>query len=202
MNYITPQSFRYEQTSTVDQYAIVSVAEAKFHAIIDNTADVLIDAATDDFVQLLINAAVERWISGTGVYPIRVDFTASLDFTPAVSDCWLKHSRISEVSKVYAIDADLSETVLSADEYTLDTVKSVVTSYDWPIGSKTFNNFCIDYTTGISDDAAGVPDDVKLAIKMMVTHWFENRQPYQNKPVNIVPEMADTIMRKYKARRL
>lgn len=36
------------------------------------------------------------------------------------------------------------------------------------------NNVTVRYVTGV-EDAAGVDEQVKLAIRMLVAHWFENR---------------------------
>jgi uncharacterized phiE125 gp8 family phage protein len=201
MTYVPPTRFRYTQTTAPDQNTIVTLAEAKAHAIIDDTGVTALDTATNELVQSLINAAVQKWIEFTGVYPLHTKFKASLDASPVVCECWLRFPPIVTVDKVYGLDADATETVLDAADYAFDTINAIVKSFEWPSGDANFSNFNIDYTTGLGEDVDAVPDDVKLAIKMTVTHWFQHREAVTDISLREVPQSAQTIMQTYKPAR-
>ena len=57
--------------------------------------------------------------------------------------------------------------VLSVSNATLNNVGYTVVTAEK-------NNVTVRYVTGV-EDAAGVDEQVKLAIRMLVAHWFENR---------------------------
>jgi len=201
MTYVPPTRFRYTQTTTPDQYTIVTVAEAKAHAIIDDTGVTALDTATDALVLSFIKAAVNNWIEFTGVYPLHTEFTASLDASPVVCECWLRFPPIVTVDKVYGLDADAGETVLDSADYAVDTINAIVKSFEWPSGDANFSSFNIDYTTGLGEDVPAVPEDVKLAVKMMVTHWYQHREAVTDISLREVPLSAQTIMQTYKPAR-
>lgn len=202
MTYVPPTRFRYTmEDSPPDQTTIVTVAEAKAYTIIDGTGVTALDDATDALVQTIINSAVQNWLNFTGVYPLITEFTASLDSSPGVCECWLRFPPITSVEKVYGLDADATETELDAADYAVDLTHAIVKSYSWPSGDANFNNFNIDYKCGLAADIASVPDDVKLAIKMMVTHWFEHREAATETTIKEVPQHAMQIMQTYKPAR-
>ncbi|WP_018266519.1 head-tail connector protein [Methylosinus sp. LW4] len=61
----------------------------------------------------------------------------------------------------------------------------------------------ISFTAGF--DAApysGVPDDLLLAIKMLVKHWYDNREPVAEGKVGKLPAHIDAILGSYRAVRL
>jgi hypothetical protein len=61
----------------------------------------------------------------------------------------------------------------------------------------------ISFTAGF--DAApysGVPDDLVLAIKMLVKHWYDNREPVAEGRVGAVPQHVESILGFYRATRL
>ncbi|WP_159728378.1 head-tail connector protein [Methylosinus sp. Ce-a6] len=61
----------------------------------------------------------------------------------------------------------------------------------------------ISITAGF--DAApysGVPDDLVLAIKMLVKHWYDNREPVADGRIGKVPAHIDAIFGSYRATRL
>lgn len=61
----------------------------------------------------------------------------------------------------------------------------------------------IGFTAGF--DAApyfGVPDDLVLAMKMLVKHWYDNREPVAEGRVGVVPQHVESILGFYRAARL
>ena len=48
----------------------------------------------------------------------------------------------------------------------------------WPSGLRAQQSVLIQYVCGYED----VPEDLKTAIKMMVAHWYENREAQEMPP--------------------
>lgn len=97
---------------------------------------------------------------------------------------------VSVTSIVY-IDTDGVSQTLAASDYRVDTVTEpgrITVAYDlsWPDTRAITNAVTIDYEAGYGN-AAKVPDDVKHAIKLMLTHFFENRVPVSDVKMEIVP---------------
>jgi uncharacterized phiE125 gp8 family phage protein len=208
---IEPQAFRYTVTPA-DYSTLISADDVRAFAIVDETADVTIDAADASLIALLIQSAIRYWINYTGVFPLHTDVVAELDYSPGDCfggsgwrypiDCWLRYSPIASVEKIWGLNADSTEDELSAADYVVDYENGIIRSLEWPSGDKDLGSFLINYTSGLGVDDAAVPDDVKTAIKMMVTHWFEIRQPGIEEAITIVPHHAQAIMNEYKQCRL
>lgn len=58
----------------------------------------------------------------------------------------------------------------------------------------------VTYTTGFGDDATDVPQDIRTAIMLHVTHLWENRSATTDKQMNHVEFGLDIIYGQYKAR--
>ena len=44
----------------------------------------------------------------------------------------------------------------------------------------------------------GAPDDIKLAVKRLVAHWFENREAAAVRSMREVPLAVDDLIRPYR----
>lgn len=89
--------------------------------------------------------------------------------------------------KTYAID-DV-ETVFSAGDYLTDfvSVPSRVLLNDdasWPTGLRTYRGVVVRYTCGFPN---GIPETYKLAMMMLVAHWFLRRAPVVDQSVTMLP---------------
>lgn len=60
----------------------------------------------------------------------------------------------------------------------------------WPIARVITNAVKIVYTAGYGPDAASVPATIQTAIKMLATHWYENRVPDDTN----IPQSVKTLL--------
>lgn len=210
MKRIEPTEFRYTVTEA-SYSALVTADDVRAFAIIDETADTAIDAADEALINLLITSAIKYWIDFTGVFPINAAIVAELDYSPGdrssldfyrAVDCWLRYAPIQSVTKIYGLNEDATEDVLASTDYVIDKEHGIIRSLDWPSGDKDLGSFRISYTAGLGATASNTPEEVKTAIKMMVTHWFEYRQPTTEAAIFAVPHHAQAILNKYKPTRL
>jgi uncharacterized phiE125 gp8 family phage protein len=141
----------------------VLVAEMKAHLRLDGDDEddlvgALIAAARvaveNDIRRVLIaqgwRAIVERWPEDGVTLPV----------VPVLS-----------VEAVRAVDAEGDATALDADSYELDPADFSVTID--PVTAT--EHYEIDFTAGYGSSGVDVPQPLRLAIRLLVTHWFENR---------------------------
>ena len=86
-----------------------------------------------------------------------------------------------EVTSLSYIDTDGDSQTLTEDtDYTVDDSSEpgrVYPCYNevWPTSRDQPNAVTLVYKAGYGDEAADVPAGIKTAIKMLVTHWYQNR---------------------------
>lgn len=184
----------------------ITSTEAKSYSRISGTDD-------DTDVGTLITAArqhLESWldrtmVSSTWVYTLP-HFPSSnrvangdilLPFgTPLVS-----------VSSITYVDENGTTQTLSAAKYVVDTAHepgriSRAVGYEWPSTYEATNNaVTITYVSGYGVGATGVaviPQDLKLANKMLVDHWYTNRGLIiTGTIIGDIPETVKAILGKY-----
>jgi uncharacterized phiE125 gp8 family phage protein len=151
----------------------ITTAEAKTH--------MRIDAADDDtYIAALIAAATNYAETYTG----RQFVTATYQLC---RDCFINNgmflgrSPAASVTSITYYDSSNEQQTLSTDVYELDSTVSpgrVVLKYseDFPSITSRHNGIVITYTAGYGD-ADSVPEGIKAALKFMVAHWYENREP-------------------------
>jgi uncharacterized phiE125 gp8 family phage protein len=141
----------------------VLLAEAKAHLRLDTSDE-------DDLVGALIAAArvaveteirrvliAQSWRAIVEAWP---DDGLILPVVPVIS-----------VEEVRAVDADGVATVLDAEDYELDPADFSVT-LDPVAGTARYE---IDFTAGYGTSGIDVPQPLRQAIRLLVTHWYEHR---------------------------
>jgi uncharacterized phiE125 gp8 family phage protein len=68
------------------------------------------------------------------------------------------------------------------------------TNKAWPSTLRQQNAINIDYAAGYGVDGTSVPNDIKLAIKMLAAHWYENRETVVAEPRVIPQEMTQASL--------
>jgi uncharacterized phiE125 gp8 family phage protein len=185
----------------------VTLAEAKQHArnFIDDDAD-------DAYMTSLIVAAREKLEGSVCRSFITRSVEARLDGFPATgrtSATYLGRSSTSaeplrllypplqSVESITYIDAD-------GDERTLDPAAYVVVpgtpgivapapGASWPATIDRPGSVVVAFTAGYGDDPADVPEVAKLVIKILVSHWYDRREPIAAGSFATLPFMVDAL---------
>ena len=96
-----------------------------------------------------------------------------------------------------------------ANSWRIDTVSKpgrliLENNADWP-GETLYNispisiQFICGYGTTKAGDAALIPEQLKLAVKQLVGHWYENREAsIVGKAVTMIPETVDALIGDYR----
>ena len=178
--------------------AIVTLAEAKLHLRVDYTDD-------DALIQGLIDAAVAHLdgYSGRLGRPL-LNQTWAQSFADFTSSPWrLRFADFNAVTSITYYDLSNASQTLSS------TIYSVLTDEIGPYitlqSGKSYPNIyprddaiTVTWTCGFGATAANIPADIKVAIKMMVTHWYENRGVIvTEKRLESIPMTVDALLVKY-----
>lgn len=134
------------------------------------------------------DAHLETLITGARVHVEQYLGRALMEQTLVAKwDCWpcefeLERAPVQSITSIQYIDVDgVTRTVSSSNYYTdLDSTPPRIcrkNGYTWPIlqlGRP--NAVTVTYVAGYAS-ADDVPRPIKMAISMLVDHWYENRGP-------------------------
>ena len=168
-------------TTSAPSALAVSLAEAKAHCRIDSDVD-------DALVERQVRAAMRMLEVHTGIRTVPV----SLQWRQSgwCRGIELPGAPVRDVTAVTYLDADNAEQTLStASWYWRRTVSGALVEYDegvsLPALSRRAESVRVDFAAGYDDpsasgsgdDAMTIPDErVVHAIKLLVGHWYENRE--------------------------
>lgn len=162
----------------------VTVAELKLHCRVEHSAD-------DDLFTALGKAARETVEAETGRQLVTATWRQDLDEFP-LCPIKLRHPPLISVTSVVYTDANGDTQTLDASDYQVDTssvIGTVAPAVDsvWPTTQAyKLNAVRITYQAGFGA-ASAVPESIKAAIKLLVGHWYENREAAQDKRLEMMP---------------
>lgn len=184
---------------------LVTLAEAKAYMRVDHSDD-------DDLITELIKTARER-IEGPGqlnaVY-LSQTWDLVLDKFPS-REIMLPLAPVQYVEEVVYFDEDGAEQTVGVSDYYLDEVSRPpfvlpIADFSWPTVLDSANamrvRFVAGYAPGESgttdnDIAANVPARARVAVRQLVSHWYERRDLVSEAAnINIVPEFVWTLLHK------
>lgn len=168
-----------DYTSTAATIKALSVAEVKAHLNVTHTEDDsllsdYIDAATkllqdrcqrcfvEETRKLAMNGFADtRYVHDRVIYPPR--------------------SPVNSVSSIAYVNTAGTTTTLPSSDYIVSTHDkpcriSEAYGATWPATYGVANDVTVTYLTGSSTTTSGVPANVKQALRMLVAHWYRNRE--------------------------
>lgn len=171
----------------------VTLAEAKTHARVIGTDD-------DTYITSLILAARERAEGFLRRALITQTWELYLDAFPAVPSIAFPKPPLQSVVSFKYIDTNgVTQTLTETTHYVVDKLSEpgwvvLPAGISWPTPKETVNAVILRFTAGYGA-AALVPETFKLAIKHMVLHWYEHREPYADAKNNSpVPAAAELLL--------
>jgi uncharacterized phiE125 gp8 family phage protein len=154
----------------------VSLAEMKLHLRIETSV-----TADDDLITSLITAAT-RWAEDfQGRKFVTQTVVEKYDRFPGTAGTiYLPYPPLISITSIVYVDTAGDNQTIDSALYTVDATNEpgrVVPAYSkiWPTTRGHINDVTITYSAGYGN-ASAVPDTVKAAIKLMVGHWYENRE--------------------------
>lgn len=150
----------------------IDLDEAKAHLNIDSTDD-------DVYISALITAARE-WVEN---FTQRALITQTWYYyvDSFRREIVLPFPKLRSVTAITYVDTNGDTQTLSSTVYTADAYKEpgrIVLAYgrSWPSTRSQINAVRIEYVAGY-EDASDVPQSIKHAMMIMISHWYENREP-------------------------
>lgn len=122
-----------------------------------------------------------------------------------VRDAWPADGRIAALPAPVATltaarvrDLDGTAHEIDAETFTVDSAAAPATiafpPWAVPAPERPFAGIELDVTAGYGDAAADVPEPLRLAIRMLVAHWYEHRGMASGETVAVLPANVAAII--------
>lgn len=155
------------------------------------------DTARDNVISLRIIAA-RRWAEQ---YMRRAVMPQTwLTYLDCFEDSINLLAGLRTVTSVSYYDAADVLQVLASTTYVVDTVKSrivLASNKSWPEIYPKPNAIIIEYVTGYASDD-DVPQDIKEALKFLVSHWENYQSAIEGSRLSTVPYAVEQLLNPYR----
>jgi len=161
---------------------VLSLSDAKAHLRVTHSEE-------DVAIAALVDAAA-AWLDGwRGVLGMALDpqtWELALDYFPAGGFCIPLGPVVSIVSVKYMDAAGVEQTMPPADyEAHAERIRPVA---GWPATNGALGAVRLQFVAG-----DGVPDNIKHVVRLLVGHWYENRESVGDK-MESVPMAVDMLV--------
>jgi uncharacterized phiE125 gp8 family phage protein len=153
------------------------------------------------YVQGLIAKARRYCESLLGRQLITATWELRLDEFP--DEIVLEKVPVQEVTKITYTDWEGRELELDEAEYQVDPggegaparVMPAYGSVGWPATrSDTYNAVVIEFDAGFGDAPEDVPPTIRHLLLLLLTHWFEHREPTSEKVLTGIPLAVESLL--------
>lgn len=175
----------------------VTLAEAKAQLRVDGDHD-------DSFISSLIITSRLQIEAALGLALVTQSWRLILDAWPLGPAIEMPMRPVQSVSAVSALTLGEPEVTLAPTMYILDgnasPARIILTAAPSTLDLAA-RGLAIDFTAGFGD-AAAVPQNIKQALLLLVTHWYEKREPRDDGSITAIPEAVSTLLSPYRVVRL
>ena len=185
----------------------VDLATARGWLKVDSTAD-------DATISMLIRAARRMIERRTNRILISSGWELTLDrfpcptadrrpFDTVGNAILVPRGPVMAVTAITYVDAAGAQQTLASPNYIVDLTGEPVRivpawNASWPITRSQIAAVKVAFTAGYAD-AAAVPDDLKIALQLLVAHWYENREAVVTGTISTTVGLAfDEIVAPYR----
>ncbi len=189
------------EVSTAPASEPITTALAKVHL-----RETLSDATNDTYIDSLVTVARKYVEQVCSIAMITQTCKLYLDRFPVSSAAiCLPRSPAIAISSITYVDTDGATQTWSSAEYALD-VKSrpsrLYLAYNstYPSTRPISNAVTITYTAGYGASASSVPADLIHAMKLLITHWYENRESSTPGSLTDIPFGVKALLNEYRLR--
>jgi uncharacterized phiE125 gp8 family phage protein len=202
---------RVEASGNILTDECISLDEAKLHARVD--LDTMDDFIRDDLIPSARRYA-ESYIGGA-ILPQEVTmWLDALDLgmkSPWGEMYWRSgyryinlHGIPVRISQFRIFDDAGNPTIWNPNNYEL-TGRKLILREDLPWEIRDYDTYAVTYVAGygVYDEdeetwTESVPADIKLALKMMITHWYQNPESFQEGAKGHIPLGVCSILDRYR----
>lgn len=114
---------------------------------------------------------------------------------------------LSSVTSLVTYNDSDTESTFSATKYIVSTAGQygrivLKTGEIWPVDLRPADAVKITFVAGYGADASYVPESIKIAMKQLLSHWFENRESATEGALSEMPMSVKMILDPYRVRSL
>lgn len=153
----------------------VSLISLKSHLKVSDDDENLLTEILDD-----ATSALELWLGRSFISQTWELTLEGKEFPPSSDIIRLPHGPLISVTSVKWWDTDGDEQTFSSGSYTVHTGKGskifLNNGAAWPSGVRWRKSAVIEYISGDGTASSGVPGNLRLAIRMLVGHYYINRE--------------------------
>ena len=169
--------------------APITLTEAKKHLRVDHSND-------DDYISSLMLAVTELCERIQRRIYVSRELTYYIDEFP--DEIRPPYSPLASVSSIKYIDTDgvlqtLSDTVYDVDTYHEPGRITLAYNQTWPTIRPVANAVLVTYNAGWADQQS-VPEDIKHLVKMLLAHYYENRESVSEVNLRETPQAFRTLL--------
>jgi uncharacterized phiE125 gp8 family phage protein len=150
----------------------VSLADARHFLRVEHDDD-------DDVISALIAAARLQVEAQTRRALIAQDWRLVRDVWPASGRLPMLPAPLIQVTAIRVFAADGTPATLDVEDFVVDTVSApallMFQRGTPPVPGQLTAGVEIDITAGYGEEAEDVPEPLRQAIRILVSHWYENR---------------------------
>jgi len=163
-----------DNPTTPPSEAVVSTADAKLFLRIDDTTE-------DALVAELVLAATKYAQQAISQQFVTATYVGYLNTFPNADFIEVEYPPLQSIGSVQYYDTAGELQTFSTDDYTVDTTRrpgriNLAYGKSWPSTYGIPNAVVITFTCGYGA-ATAVPENIALAIKMLIHEYHENRSP-------------------------
>lgn len=179
----------------------ISLDEAKTHCRIDTDTE-------DTLVSTLVLAARLYMEHNLGLALIRQSWSLYLDAWPEKSYVELPLSPLISIDAIRVYGQSGTYTTIDPGQFFIDTISRRPRlvrekGQSWPVPGRNANAVEIAFTAGYGDTPEDVPMPIRQAIKLMIAHWYEEREPVVfGHDADTVPLTVASLIQPYQAVKL
>lgn len=173
----------------------VPLEELKAHMRVSGSAE---DAGVAAYAHAARRAVEARG----GLALLAQQWRLTLDRSPPAL-LTLPRAPVLSIDAVEAIDRDGAAATVDPALYAVETgfVARLKALAPWPYPRKLIGGVRIDFTAGWASPG-DVPEELKLAVKMLAAHYYENRENAASERLFAAPQAVDALIAPYRQVRL
>lgn len=168
----------------------VDLSEAKAQLRVDHDDE-------DTYISALVSTATAAVEEMTG--RALITQTWSLSQNGAVDRVYLPKTPVQSIDEITYFDR--SETEQTADVADFHLFSDIYRAWvepkddkDWPDVFDRPDSLTISFIAGYGDDAVDLPVEIVHAIKMLLSHWYEQRVPVSDRLMREVPFSVSSLI--------
>ncbi len=179
----------------------LSLAEVKDHLKVETIAD-------DALITRLITTARQQVEKQINKVLINQSWAIYLDNWLAYGEVELPVSPVNQINNLRTFSIDDIASIVDPSHYYADLVSDpqrliLRGSRIWQKPGRPANGIEIDVTAGFGTEGDSVPGPLRQAMFLLITHWYENRQPdCSGAPIVSVTSALQALLAPYKRVRL